>query len=71
MRASPPATCAGLRALASLSVEVIRREQGAEAAAVAEQEFAPGRRWANAACLIAICMRRRPRCCSGEEASHG
>lgn len=65
----PLPCCAGLRALASLSVAVIRREEGAEAAAAAEQEFAPGRRWANAACLIAICMRRRPRCCNGGEAS--
>ncbi|PSC72958.1 Nitroreductase isoform B [Micractinium conductrix] len=53
-----------LEALAHVSVSVLRREEGPRAAADAQEEFAPGKRWANAACLIAVCMRRRPRCCT-------
>ena len=55
---------AALEALAHVSVSVLRREEGPRAAADAQEEFAPGKRWANAACLIAVCMRRRPRCCT-------
>lgn len=62
--ATPTRACtppAGLAALQALTVQVLQREEGPAAAAAATDEFAPGRRWARAACLIAICMRRRPR----------
>ena len=52
---------AGRQDLAELSVKLIRRHQGEEASRVAAQEFEPGQRWANASCLIAICLRRQPR----------
>lgn len=48
-------------ALAALSVALVRLEKGEQAAAAVEEEFQPGKRWANASCLIAICMRRIPR----------
>lgn len=67
MPAHPPAALPlllpGLAELAAVSVEVLQREEGPQAAAAAREEFAPGKRWANAACLIAVCLRRRPRCC--------